>query len=108
MSNLRILHIAHCSLLILAQDSTLAGSWSQGAVNKPWRLSRNLLIADCGLRAPPRFMVPKRGQETVEAPHEPSCHWQLVTCNWRLGDALPDCDAAFNFQLPVTSYKLRV
>src|SRR6266536_84415 len=37
----RRLHIAHCSLLILAQDSTPAGSWSQCAVNKPWRLPMN-------------------------------------------------------------------
>src|SRR6266516_8054799 len=37
----RILHIAHCTLRILAQGSTPAGSWSQSAVNKPWRLSMN-------------------------------------------------------------------
>src|SRR6266498_5976800 len=40
--------IAHCSLLILAQDSTLARSWSQGAVKKPWRLPMNRLVT-CNL-----------------------------------------------------------
>src|SRR6266536_4889129 len=44
MSNLkvRILHIAHCSLLIA--HSTLAGSWPQCAVNKPWRLPMSRLV----------------------------------------------------------------
>jgi len=30
---------------------------------------------------------------------------RLVTGNWRFADALPEGDAVFNFQLPVTSYK---
>src|SRR6266545_3247406 len=35
------LHIAHCSLW---GKSPRGGSWSQSAVNKPWRLSMNLAI----------------------------------------------------------------
>src|SRR6266542_2770888 len=40
----RILHIAHCTLLIAhcsLWGNPPGGSWSQGAVNKPWRLSQS-------------------------------------------------------------------
>src|SRR6266498_1958965 len=110
MSNLNgpgycTLLIAHCSLLILAHDSTPAGSWSQNAVNQPWRLSMNRRTRSApGPRAQrvtrtgamERFGPSAVGEAlragTARAPvhgpnsrqifevfpfHEPTCHWQL-------------------------------
>src|SRR6266496_1499498 len=78
MSNLkvRILHIAHCSLLIA--HSTLAGSWPQCAVNKPWRLPMSRLVTG---------------------------NLSLVTGDWQKLIPSVTLYSISSYQLPVTSYQ---
>src|SRR6266542_2567107 len=69
------LHIAHCSLW---GKSPRGGSWSQSAVNKPWRLSMNRLVTG---------------------------NLSLVTGDWQMLFPRVTLFSISSYQLPVTSDK---